>query len=352
MASIFIKPLVNFENSTGYDSIVVSSVSYENFQDKVIRYDLTIKNVFFLPIAFIQICTFLSKINPDLIISHNSKSSLLPLLAATVMGIRRRIYFNHGVPHIAYKNLLGFLLRILEKINLRLASNILTVSNDMRLELLRLKHEADISIIGVGSASGIQLPLIPNTDAIISFRDKYKIESNDFIAVYVGRPEIRKGVLVILDLWRKHLVNTQFKIFLCGPTESDVKKLIGYIPTNIICLGFSKDVQNILDNANCLILPSLHEGLSYSVLEAMASNCVVVANNIPGIRELVVNGVNGFLVDDNKIDGYLKAIHYLANAKEEELNKIKGSAFLTAEKYSRNFFLSAYRETLSRLLAK
>lgn len=352
MASIFIKPLVNFENSLDYESIVVSSVSYENFQDKVISYDLAIKNIFFLPIAFIQICVFLLKIKPDLIISHNSKSSLLPLLAATLVGIRRRIYFNHGVPYIAYKNLLGFLLLILEKINLRLASSVLTVSNDMMLELLRLKHEADISIIGFGSASGIQLPLMPTIDPIISFRNKYKLGPNDFIAIYVGRPEIRKGILVVLNLWIKYLANPQYKLFLCGPNKNDVKKLIGYIPSNIICLGFSEEVPNFLNNANCLILPSLHEGLSYAVLEAMASKCVVVANNIPGIRELVVDGISGFLIDGNKIDGYFKVIDYLANAREQDIKKIQESAFLTAEKYSRGYFLQAYRETLSRFFAK
>jgi glycosyltransferase involved in cell wall biosynthesis len=351
MASIFIKPLVNFENSLDYESIVVSSSSYGNFQDKVIRYDLGIKNIFFLPLAFIQICIFLLQIKPDLIISHNSKSSLLPLLASTFVGIRRRVYFNHGVPHIAYKNLLGFLLRTLEKINLRLASSVLTVSNDMRLELLRLKDETDISIVGFGSASGIQLPLVPNDDRIISFKDKYKIVPNDFIVVFVGRPEIRKGISVILDLWINHLTNTRYKLFLCGPNEIDVKKIIGYIPSNIFCLGFSDEVPHILHEANCLILPSLHEGLSYAVLESMASKCVVIANNIPGVRELIVDGVSGFLIDDNRIDGYLNVIDYLVNIREQDLKKIKESAFLTAEKYSRDLFLQAYRQTLLRLLA-
>jgi len=56
------------------------------------------------------------------------------------------------------------------------------------------------------------------------------------------------------------------------------------------------DVPDILSASDIFVLPSLHEGIPLVVLEAMASEKPVVATNIPGTRELITDGEDGFLV--------------------------------------------------------
>ena len=56
-----------------------------------------------------------------------------------------------------------------------------------------------------------------------------------------------------------------------------------------------QDVQALLQRADVFVLPSLWEGMPVTVMEAMASGCPVVGTNVPGIRELVVDGVTGYL---------------------------------------------------------
>lgn len=60
--------------------------------------------------------------------------------------------------------------------------------------------------------------------------------------------------------------------------------------------GFVDDVREFLVNSTVYVLPSYHEGMPRSVLEAMAIGRPVITTNVPGCRETVVNGINGWLV--------------------------------------------------------
>ena len=57
------------------------------------------------------------KIKPSVVETHTSTASLLPLLAAKITGIERRIYHNHGIPFIGYEGILKWVLYILELLN-------------------------------------------------------------------------------------------------------------------------------------------------------------------------------------------------------------------------------------------
>jgi len=61
-------------------------------------------------------------------------------------------------------------------------------------------------------------------------------------------------------------------------------------------LGFRTDVPQLLHAADCLLLPSTHEGLPLSILEAQASNVIVLAAPTAGIPEVVADGRTGFLI--------------------------------------------------------
>ncbi len=61
-------------------------------------------------------------------------------------------------------------------------------------------------------------------------------------------------------------------------------------------MGFRSDVQSILRSADIFVLPSLFEGLPLSLLEAMAAGKPVVATDVDGTHDVVIDGATGFLV--------------------------------------------------------
>lgn len=347
-AAMFVDPLIQAERRRGYASTIVTSVNASVTDGKVIPYDLSLRNLPGILPAFVKICISLAAQRPDLVISHNTKSSSLPLLAAWLMGVRSRVYFNHGVPFVGYTGFLRGLLILLEIINRTLATEIVTVSSDMQNLLLSLKPSAKVSLIANGSACGIDLDIYSASRyAGSTFREDHGISKEDVVVVYVGRPERRKGFDLVLWLWREHFNDPSYKLILCGSDKSEVLKILSEVPPNIICMGFTKNIPEILSNADCLILPSLHEGMSYAVLEAMACGCLVLANDIAGIRSLVLNGHNGYLISDNSVLGYADLIRSL-KARTEEISNIKRRALVIANEFSRERFLPAYLEFIER----
>lgn len=61
-------------------------------------------------------------------------------------------------------------------------------------------------------------------------------------------------------------------------------------------LGFRKDVRNIIRKADCIVLPSFYnEGLSRVLMEGLAMSKPIITTDMPGCRETVDDGINGFL---------------------------------------------------------
>lgn len=348
MASKFVLPLIRFERQSNFHSQLITSDIRFNKRTIQIPYNLTIRNFPLFPLAIFKLCRLILRYKPSIVLCHNSRSAFLPLLVAKFFSVPTYIYFNHGVPFSGYKGLIRFLFMLIEYVNCSLAKKILTVSNGMRALLTSIKPSADIGIIGSGSAAGIDLQAFN--------RDLYKyslffeglgISQEDFVTVFIGRPEIRKGFGLVIELWKNQFKNNSTKLLLCGPEDADVANILGDVPENIICLGFVENIAEILSLSDCLILPSLHEGLSYAVLEAMACKCLVIANNIPGMQYLITDGESGFLVDDNDAVGYAKILDLIRN-NHFDINSIKEKGYISIQKFSRESFMKSYIKFLRK----
>jgi glycosyltransferase involved in cell wall biosynthesis len=68
------------------------------------------------------------------------------------------------------------------------------------------------------------------------------------------------------------------------------------IEKNVNFLGFREDIPSLLQAIDIFVLPSISEGLPLSALEAMACEKPVVATNVGGVPEVIINGKTGFLV--------------------------------------------------------
>lgn len=352
MAARFVAPLMEAERGAGHQTGMVSSIRRLGQEGIFIPFDLSVSNLLVLPLSLWRIWSHLKECRPDVVFAHNTKSSLIPLLGAWWVGVHVRVYFNHGVPYVGYGGILRWLLRALERCNSALATHVVTVSQDMVLLLQDVSPGIKAQVIQNGSASGIDLQACPpGRYSRADWRKGHGLRDEDLVVVYVGRPERRKGFEFVLRLWVDHLRESHFKLVLCGSGQSDVRKYLGAVPSNVICLGFVNNVSEVLACSDLLILPSLHEGLSYACLEAQVSGAVVIANDIYGIRCVVDSGVTGFLVTDNAPKKYIEIIRRI-DKDRASIAEIRRQAHINVERFSRELFIPAYLAFLRGLLPK
>lgn len=99
------------------------------------------------------------------------------------------------------------------------------------------------------------------------------------------------------------------------------------IARDICYLGYCSDVPKQIRQADCIVLPSYNEGLSRVLMEAIAMGKPVITTDIPGCRETVDDGKNGFLVQLKDVKGLAEAMLKLVGLNNDQRKEM--------EKYSR-----------------
>ncbi|QLK32465.1 glycosyltransferase family 4 protein [Lactobacillus crispatus] len=124
-----------------------------------------------------------------------------------------------------------------------------------------------------------------------------------FLVGNVGRLTEQKGFKYFIEsipLVLKQHPKTKFVIIGSGELEASLKELANKlkVSSDIIWLGYRKDVQNLMSQLDLIVLSSLWEGLPLTPIEAFSVGRAVVATAVDGTVEEVKDGLNGYLVSD------------------------------------------------------
>ena len=346
-AKKFVKPLNHAERKYGFLSNLATETN-NGLNDYLIKFSITFNPVS-LFFRFLKLLFFLYKKKPDIIIAHNSTSSILPLFVSRLLNVKNIIYFNHGLPYVGYVGPLRFFLETLEKINCILAHKIITVSGDMKQKFNQLTKKK-VFIIHNGSACGlVTKKKTPNTNLLEKLKKRINFNTNDKIILFVGRPNKRKGFFDILEIWDNFFKNkSNYKLILLGISQKDILKTKQRITKNVFPMGLIAQPEPYFYLADYLFMTSHHEGLSYSVLEAFLNRTFVISNKIDGVSELVIHNYNGYLIEKNNKYEYFKKLKHSENNIKIKKQMLDRSLKITA-KYDRKFFLPSYISFLKEL---
>jgi glycosyltransferase involved in cell wall biosynthesis len=147
---------------------------------------------------------------------------------------------------------------------------------------------------------------------------KWNIPADSFVIISVGGCSAIKNHAFILDLVRlldQQGLNITYLHVGTGSDENNEKKLseITYSNSRVIFTGNSNNVPELLISADLYLMPSLFEGLSIALLEAMYYNGLVVVNDAPGLSNMVEDKINGYVIDVKDKNAYLSLISSLIN---------------------------------------
>lgn len=152
-------------------------------------------------------------------------------------------------------------------------------------------------------------------------RQEYKYKKDDFILLCIADLNYNKNQELIINVvneLKDTIPNIRLLLAGDGPLLQQYKKQaydLG-LGNYVDFLGFRKDIPNLLKLSDLVVSASKREGLPVNIMEAMAIGLPIVATNCRGNRDLVINNVNGYLVEMNDIEGFKTAIKKLYNTKE------------------------------------
>jgi len=181
--------------------------------------------------------------------------------------------------------------------------------------------------------------------------EKIKKEKKRTI-VYLGRLTRSKRVDHVLRAFRKIkecVKDAQLWIAGSGPEENKLKRLAERLGINESTEFFGRVSQGkkaeLLSKAHLMLFPAVREGWGITVLEANACGTPVVGYKVPGLRDSISSGINGYLVEDGDMNGMAeRAVELLGD--EEALRAMSSNA----RKYSKRFNWEKSSEELSRFL--
>lgn len=130
--------------------------------------------------------------------------------------------------------------------------------------------------------------------------------------LFVGRVMHEKGVDELFSAARrlKHAYGDGVEFHIVGSFEEGYKPLMDELEqTGVVKYhGYQSDMKHFYAMADCVVLPSYHEGMSNVLLEAAASGRPLITSDIPGCREAVEPGVSGYLCPARDADALYAAM--------------------------------------------
>lgn len=178
--------------------------------------------------------------------------------------------------------------------------------------------------------------------------------------LFVGRMSEVKGVDLLLRAWKQlSPCFPSIKLWLAGDgpqlesLQTFAKELEIFSRVRFCGRKQREELPALYQNAEAVVLPSRREGLPFTLLEAGAGGGICIGTRIPGIPEIIQDGVNGLLVDPESPNALASAISRILELPPDQRYRMKEAAYRTVrEQFSEQRMISSYLEVFESVAAK
>ena len=140
-------------------------------------------------------------------------------------------------------------------------------------------------------------------------RQKLGLQPGDVALLFVANELERKGFKTVLEAMRI-LQSPRLRLLAIGrPRAAAIREETARfgLDAQVTACGSTSDVAEYHAAGDLFVLPTQYEAFSLAILEALGSGVPVITSNVPGARNAIRSGVNGFLIDDPKSGEQLAA---------------------------------------------
>ena len=298
----------------------------------------------------------IERLGLSIIHSHTPRTALTAWRVMRNMSVSRRplhINTKHLFTH-PFDRRLGLIYSMVDWYSLYLPDRIVPVSLTMAKKLRKITFGLKRKITPI--PNGIATDLYSDQSSRQVVRDEFLLPQNAFVFGYTGRIDQVKRLDILFAAFQSvfsKYPNSRLLIVGEGQMKEQWMNLARelQIEKAVIWAGFRHDIARMMSAMDVYIQPSDNEGLSLSILEAMAAHRPVIATKVGAAQEVITHMKNGCLIDRGSTDQLIRA---MKNSIENPsiLEAMANEAFNTvSSEYSigkmTEAYLSLYR-SLSR----
>lgn len=292
------------------------------------------------------------EVKPDILLHYTIKPNVYGSIAADILDIPvitnisglGTVFLNNSFP--------SKIAKFLYKVAMRIPKKVFFQNSDDR-ELFIVKKLVDPQKTALLAGSGI------DTEKFAPAKD-VSPSGGPLQFLFIARLVKDKGIVEYVDaarILKEKYPDVEFAIlgaFYPGnPTAVTQAEMRRWEEEGVIrYLGVSDDVRSVIVGAACVVLPSYREGLSRVLLEASSMAKPIVTTDVPGCKDVVEDGVNGFLCRSKDVKDLAHAMEkmiVLPQIKREEMGK-RGRERAVKE-FDEKIVIGHYLEAIKALLA-
>ena len=286
----------------------------------------------------------MKKIDPDVVLTYTIKPNVYGTFAASIY--KKPIIINiTGVGSAFAASKLRYIASLLYKYACRKAYFVF-FQNESNYSLFVSNKFVEPNKTKVIPGSGVNIE---------RFKPVGKQSKDEIIKfLFIGRIMKEKGIeeyLQTADIITKKYPNTEFQIL--GMFEEEKYRDVILINENprIKYLGISDDVRNEIKEVDCIINPTYHEGMSNVLLEGAAMGKPLISSNIPGCKEIIDDGINGYLFEARNVKQLVEKIEKFLSLDDEAKNQMGQAGRKKIEKeFDRNIVINEYIKVIEDVI--
>lgn len=255
-------------------------------------------------------------VKPDLVITYTIKPNIYGGMVSRFLNIPYCVNITGLGSAFQEENFVRKMVCFLYKIACKRAKVVFFENEENKqifLEYHLIRKEQAYKLNG----AGVNLEEFPYTE--------YPNEKTSIRFLFIGRVMKEKGVDELFEAAKRIKAEYSDIFFdIVGPMEDEYGSVIERLEKDgiITYYGYQKDVKPFIAGCHCFVLPSWHEGMANTLLEAGAMGRPLITSNIHGCMEAVENGVNGYLFQKQKAESlyqFIKKFILLSNEEKKTM---------------------------------
>ena len=324
------------------------SKHFKNCEFINIKIDRKGKNIFYDFLLCFEIYKKVSKIKPDFILSFTIKPNIYTSFVSKILKIPLIPSINGLGTVFINEGFFTLLVKFLYKLAFKNLNVVMFENKDDKNLFIQhkiIKKEQAKVVNGCGVD-------------VDFFNSTYK-EEGILSFIFIARFLKDKGIIEYINACSMLSEEIKAKFFLVGDIDEENKTSISSEELEnfkkleyLNFIPFSKDIKNILEDKNIVVLPSYREGLPKSLLEASAMSKPLIATNVQGCRE-IARKENAILCEAKNTQSLKKAMLEMYNlSKEKRLLMAEASRVLAVEEFSDTVVVKSYMQEIYAILSK